>query len=189
MNQKLILREIRKQNRKVFSSLFRELYEDLVNYARGYLFDRDTSEDLVQEVFLHIWEKADRIEIRTSLRSYLFSMVRNRAINHLKSLKIEDSLNLLELNSSLAAEAETETPSEDDRQFIYGRIRQKLEALPQKMQEIVKLRFIGNYKYSEIAEELGISVNTVKTQLKRARLKIMESFVIAIMVFLHYFLK
>ena len=56
----------------------------------------------------------------------------------------------------------------------YSQLLKVVEGLPSKMQQIVKMRFIENYKYVEIAEELGVSVNTVKTQLKRAKLKIGE---------------
>jgi RNA polymerase sigma-70 factor (ECF subfamily) len=57
---------------------------------------------------------------------------------------------------------------------VYHQILKIVDTLPERMQQIVKLKFLHNYKYTEIAEELGISVNTVKTQLKRAKVKIIE---------------
>ena len=62
--------------------------------------------------------------------------------------------------------------------MLYNHILKIIETFPESMQEVFKLKFIENYKYEEIADEMGISVNTVKTQLKRAKVKISESLVI-----------
>ena len=170
----LILEEISKRNRKVFKAFFNKHYKDLVIYANGYLFDQHASEDLVQEVFIYIWENADSLNIKTSLKGYLYAMVRNRCLNYLKSLKITDNYDFLEFNISLITEHVFESVSDDDKQIVYHQILKIVDSLPAKMQQIVKLKFLHQYKYAEIAEELGVSINTVKTQLKRAKSKITE---------------
>lgn len=170
----LILEEISKQNRKVFKNFFDRHYEELVLYANGYLFDKDASEDIVQEVFIYIWENADKVKIKSSFRGYLFAMVRNRCFNFLKSIKITDSFEYLEFNIELITEYVFDSTEEEDKKIVYHQILKIVDTLPPKMQQIVKLKFLHNYKYSEIANELDISINTVKTQLKRAKLKITE---------------
>ncbi|MDE3742771.1 RNA polymerase sigma factor [Maribacter polysaccharolyticus] len=170
----LILEEISNKNEKVFKTFFKKHYPELIVYANGYLFDKDASEDLVQEVFIYIWEHADRLKIETSLKGYLYTMTRNRCLNYLKSLKIHDDFGILEFNINLITETVFDATSEEDKKIVYHQILKIVDTLPDKMQQIVKLKFFQNYKYQEIAKEMNISVNTVKTQLKRAKLKITE---------------
>ncbi|WP_308992362.1 RNA polymerase sigma-70 factor [Mariniflexile litorale] len=170
----LIFEEIKKGNRQVYKTFFNKNYEDLVIYANGYLFDKAASEDVVQEVFIYIWEKSYKIEIESSLHGYVYTMVRNRCLNFLKSLKLTDSFNALEFNVNLITEHVFDSTSEENKKIVYHQILKIVDTLPDRMQQIVKLKFLHNFKYSEIAEELGISVNTVKTQLKRAKSKITE---------------
>ena len=171
----LILEEISKRNRKVFKTFFNKHYKELVVYANGYLFDKPASEDVVQEVYIYIWENAESINIKSSLKNYLYAMVRNKCLNYLKSIKITDSYDYLELNISLITEQVFDSTSDNDKQIVYHQILKIVDTLPNRMQQIVKLKFLHNYKYYEIAEELGISINTVKTQLKRAKIKILEA--------------
>lgn len=144
-------------------------------FANGYLFDQAASEDVVQETYIYLWENIDKINIETSVKAYLYTMVRNRCYNFLKSIKITDDAKYLDLNASLISNQNLELFSEEDTDIVYNQILKIVDSLPVKMQEIFKLKFFSNYKYSEIADELGISVNTVKTQLKRAKSKINES--------------
>ncbi|MBA6316302.1 RNA polymerase sigma factor [Cellulophaga baltica] len=170
----LILEEIRKKNEIVFKNFFDKHYKELVVYANGFLFDKDASEDIAQEIFIYIWEHANKLNIETSLKGYLYTMVRNRCFNYLKSIKITDNFELLDFNINLITEHVFNSTSDEDKTIVYHQILKIVDTLPEKMQQVVKLKFLHNYKYSEIAKELGISVNTVKTQLKRAKLKITE---------------
>jgi len=170
----LILEEISKKNEKVFKNFFDNHYEQLVVYANGYLYDKDSSEDIVQEVFIYIWERASTLNVETSLKGYLYAMVRNRCLNYLKSIKITDHFELLDFNINLITEHVFNSTSEEDKTIVYHQILKIVDTLPERMQQIVKLKFLHNYKYSEIASELDISINTVKTQLKRAKTRITE---------------
>ena len=176
-----ILQEIQNRNHFVFKKVFQDFYEELVKYAHGYLFDLDSSEDVVQEVFVCLWEKSNQIEIKTSLKAYLYAMVRNRCLNHLKSIKITDNSNAFEfqLISNNVEETFYPFPEEELKPDNYEVLR-ILDSLPDKMRTIVRLRFVDNYRYAEIAEEMGVSVNTVKTQLKRAKIKFGKLIVVAI---------
>ncbi|WP_303315331.1 RNA polymerase sigma-70 factor [Flavivirga abyssicola] len=170
----IIIEEIRKKNRKVYKNFFDKNYADLVTYANGYLFDQQASEDLVQEVFIYIWENAKKIKIKSSLKGYVATMVRNRCLNYLKSIKITDSFHYLELNIHLITEHVFDSTEEDEKKIVYHQILKIVDTLPEKMQKVVRLKFLHNYTYAEIAEELNISINTVKTHLKRAKVAITE---------------
>lgn len=170
----LLLQEIKKKNKKVFKTFFDKNYQDLVIFADGYLFDQDSSEDIVQDVFIYIWENADTLEIESSFKGYVFSMVRNRCYNFLKSIKITDKSEYLDFNINLVTEHVFDSTSEEEKEIVYHQILKVVETLPDKMRQIVELKFLYNYKYAEIATELDISINTVKTQLKRAKVRIAE---------------
>ncbi len=175
--------EIQKHNKFVFKKLFESLYEDLVFFANGYLFDVSASEDIVQETFIQLWEKAETITIKNSLKAYLYSMVRNRCLNYLKTIKITDFSNILDFQAIIESDYDLDDYTNEDKEIIYAQVLKIIETLPTKMQTIVRLRFMNNYKYSEIAEEMNVSVNTVKTQLKRAKIKI-SSLITSILILL-----
>jgi len=90
-------------------------------------------------------------------------------------MKIEDDLNLIDLNASLTSDYEMEGHESQEKQKVYQQVMAVVEDFPDSMKRIFQLKFLENYKYAEIAEELGISINSVKTQLKRAKAKINEA--------------
>lgn len=184
MDSLSVFREIQRKNHFVFKRFFEDTYEDLVQYADSYLFEKSTSEDIVQEVFISLWENASQMDIKTSFNSYLFSMVRNRCLNHLKTIKITDGAKVLDIQHLISTEYELDVFSEEDQLIIHNQVLKVVEMLPSKMQRIVRMKYIENYKYVDIAEELGISVNTVKTQLKRAKLRIAQQLITVIAVLL-----
>ncbi|EID72417.1 RNA polymerase sigma factor [Imtechella halotolerans] len=186
MTSQFIIKEIQNRNQQVYKKLFGDLYRELVIYANGFLFDKASSEDMVQEVFIHLWEHAKDITIRDSIKSYLYAMVRNRCLNYLKSIKVNDSLHLLDFNNILDTSFDLDSLSSSDKQILHRQLQLVIEQLPKKMQQIVEMRFVNNYKYGEIAAELGVSVNTVKTQLQRAKLKISAALTQLILLLLHH---
>ncbi|BDW93525.1 RNA polymerase sigma-70 factor [Allomuricauda sp. XS_ASV26] len=184
MDSLSVFREIQQKNQFVFKRFFEDTYEDLVQYADSYLFEKSISEDIVQEVFIYLWENASKIKIATSFNAYLFTMVRNRCLNHLKSIKITDRAKVLDMQHFIGTDYELDVFSEEDQLIIHNQVLKVVEMLPSKMQRIVRMKYIENYKYVDIAEELGISVNTVKTQLKRAKIRIAEQLITVIAVLL-----
>lgn len=179
----IVLEELRNQNKSVYNNVFNHFYRGMVLYANNFLYDKDASEDVVQEVFISLWENSGDIEIKSSLKAYLYAMVRNKCLNYLKSLKITDDINLIDLNSILVLEEDFEMISEEEKRILYMQILKIIETFPESMQEIFKLKFVENYKYIEIAEKLDISVNTVKTQLKRAKQKINQAMPLLLTLF------
>lgn len=175
--------EIKNGNHLAFKHLFDQTYEDLVAYAHTYLYEKDASEDVVQEVFVCLWERSDSISIDVNLRSYLFAMVRNKCLNHLKKIKITDCSKVLEQEIETQIDWEIGLFEENQEQLLYNRVKRVIDGLPKKMKYIVELRYQNQYRYQEIAEELNISVNTVKTQLRRAKAKFAE-LMLALLLFI-----
>jgi len=157
--------EVQHLTLKEYKSVFNTLYPSLCLFSNKYIEDLDISKDIVQEVFIKIWE--DKIEFKnnTKIKSYLYTSVKNRSLDYLKSrrYKLEESL------------TEDIPQSETDPFFLREvmisetsmLIDKAVNSLPYKCAQIIKLSIKG-LTNTEISEELGISVNTIKTQKKIA---------------------
>lgn len=171
-NPHLLLGLIKQRDEKTFRHLFVLLYPELVIYAQNYLFDRAMSEDVVQEVFIFVWENAETLEIAVSFKSYIYRMVRNRCLNHLRTLKLTDPTKAIE--TLFHIEQPGTSPLDEGDQEKIRKINQIVSTFPAGMQKIFKMRYYQGHTYNEIAAELAVTVNTVKTQLTRARKRIID---------------
>lgn len=162
------------RDQKAFQRLFELMYPGLVEYAYRFLYDTAASEDLVQEVFIDLWENRSSYTIHTTVKGYLYATVRNRCLNRLKSLKITDREAILDISATLCSPDSIELIEQQEKKAMVQKAQIILNNLPQKMRRIFSLKVIEGYSYAEIAEEMDISVNTVKTQLKRARSRIIH---------------
>ncbi len=170
----LLLDKIRKRDVKAFEFLFKKYYEELVLFANKYLYDQGASEDLVQEIFVFFWENPSKFNSNVSIKRYLYTTTRNRCINHLKKINIVDPFRALDINAVLDLNLNNDEDVEIDEK-LYNKVIAVIKSMPTAMKAVFELRFISNYKYEEISEELDISINTVKTHLKRAKKKINNS--------------
>ncbi|MCK4346651.1 MAG: sigma-70 family RNA polymerase sigma factor, partial [Bacteroidales bacterium] len=84
---KFLLSNIQKNNKKAFDALFRKYYPSLCQLAFLIVKSEEIAEEVVQEIFINIWEQRNRLKIKKSLRSYLFTATRNKALNYLSSEK------------------------------------------------------------------------------------------------------
>ena len=166
-----------------FESLFHLYYEPLLLYAQGFLSDRSSCEDIVQDVFIYLWENSQSIDIKVSLKGYLYKMVKNRMLNHLKTLKTTYDIEVLNYTMAPQTYEESAIVMEENN-LRFNSIVVLIEKLPNKMREIFILKHRRNYSYSDISESLDISINTVKTQLKRAKV-ILQSQVLFYFVFIY----
>ena len=163
---------LKRRDEAALSVLFDTYYEKLYLFAEKYIYDSDKAHDIVQDVFLKIWENAERLELTSSIQHYLFVSVRNGCLNYLKSLQIEDR------NNRKYAEAYIESQNVDmvDDEELLARVRQVLDELPEKCREVCLLRFVEGYKYAEIAARLDMNDNTVKAQLHRGMERLKQAF-------------
>jgi RNA polymerase sigma-70 factor (ECF subfamily) len=160
-----LFQQIRQGNRHSFEQLFRSYYAPLCVFARKYIKDTDDCEEIVQGFFLKLWEKRKSIDINTSVKNYLFSSVRNRCLNQLKHQKIMQAHQAEILNTS----SESDFGSNYFMEIgLVEKIEQSIAALPPKRREIFILSREQGLKYREIADQLGISIKTVETQMGQA---------------------
>jgi len=134
-----------KQSSLMFEQLFKQHYRTLCFHAMSLVNDLDTSKDIAHDVFLSLWYHRATIDFTRPILPYLFSLTRNRALNYLEHKKIQNN--------------------HSTREELLERILARIELLPERCSQVMKLSFIECKKYKEIAEELNISVNTVKTHI------------------------
>lgn len=155
---------------KAFELLFKENYQSLCRFAYFLVKDRDEAEDIVQQVFYILYSKKDKLEINTTVRSYLFSSVRNACLNALRHQKVQRQ------HASEQA-YESETIHATGETIIGNELAQKIEyalsQLPEQCGLVFRMSRFGNMKYKEIADELQISVKTVENHMGKA-LKLMR---------------
>ena len=169
MSSSEILDRLRFGDESAFEELFREHYEGLVAFATRYAGTAAAAEELVQDLFADLWEKRGRWEIRTSLRAYLYSAVRNRALNVRRRAIVERDWADDEAHTDRPA-LQWSPPRADDA-IVAGEsaaeLQRALESLPVRCRLTMQLRWFDQLSYAEIAETLGISVKGVENQLSR----------------------
>ncbi|MEX0274813.1 MAG: sigma-70 family RNA polymerase sigma factor [Flavobacteriaceae bacterium] len=142
---------------------FKEHYAFLVITAFTITRNQEASKDIVQDFFMSYWSKQEKIRIKTSFRAYATRSVKNLSLQYLskqgKDLRL---LRDLELQKQ-APTVEMERPKN-----LYTKSRELLEQLPEARKRIFLAYVVQGLSYSEIAETYNISINTVKTQMKRA---------------------
>jgi len=175
--------KISQGNEKSFTEAFDCYYTGLCFYATKFVHDTDESRSIVQQVFVDLWIKRDKLVIQKSMKAYLFMAVKNYAIDYLKH-KVVETKYLHELPQvSVMIDADLIEEAE-----LNARINAAVNALPQKCREIFVLCRYEELRYSEIAQQLGISIKTVEMQmgiaLKKLRSKLTDNQNIQILLFL-----
>jgi len=151
-----------------FENTFERYFDHLVNYANSILYDSILSEDLVQEVFLKLWEKRDKLQIQNSLKEYLFRSVRNRCINSIRNQKLVE---VYQNENTSAGDEEHDVSLMDNKEDNIQLLYHAIENLTPKRKQILQYGLFG-LKNQEIAEIMGVSVNTLKTQKSHAYRKL-----------------
>lgn len=151
---------------KSYKSVFNEYYFSLCVFSDKYVNDLDLSKDIVQEVFITVWNKEICFKSKAALKSFLYKSVRNKSLDFLKSKEYRTKVALL---PSYLSKIESDSYFEKEVlvEEIYKTIDDALDTLPKKCKEIMKMSLDGLCN-SQISEELSISTNTVKAQKRIA---------------------
>ena len=161
-----IIQRIQQGDKPAFEELLRSLYSHLCNFAFTFLKEQAASEEIVQEMFFKIWEKREELEIKSSIKSYLFSSVRNHCLNQLKHLEIRDTYKVY--NEQQIQYSEQQGHDSAIEHELEERIEIAIASLSVERQKVFKLSRFEGKKYKEIAEELDISIKTVEAQMSKA---------------------
>lgn len=147
--------------KKQFGDFFRENYHTACLVALRYIADSARAEDLVQDVFCAIWEKKETLNIKTGLKNYFLTAVKNHALNQIQ----RDKRNTVSLSELLIDLAEEEKNDSFDDEELAVNIASAIEELPAACRNIFTMTYHEKLTYQQIADRLNLSKNTVKTQM------------------------
>jgi RNA polymerase sigma-70 factor (ECF subfamily) len=149
-----------------FEALFRESYTRLCSCALTIVRTRDDAEDVVQQVFTNLWRNRGDVEIRGSVRGYLYGAVRNGALNRIRAGR-----SALRLADSPLRAPVADSPPDPSEAVIIGQsvtaLNRALDRLGERPREVLHLRWIDGLTHAEIAETLGITRKAVESNITR----------------------
>ena len=165
--ERLLIKNILKDDVKSFEKLFSMHYNVLFAYALRFIKDREDAKEIVNDSFLKLWENRKQIKQSvSSLKPYLFQIVHNKSINYLKKHANQETIPVADF---MFLEEKLEmTLSQIDYAELNKLITKAIDKLPPKRKEIFMLSRFSELKYTEIAAELGISLKTIENQISRA---------------------
>lgn len=170
-NELELFRKVKSGSLEAYDKLFLKYYQPLCRFSFGMHKNEHAAEDIVQDLFVFLWENRETVNISTSVKAFLYTSVRNRSLNYIKSVAsrknfegVHVDLNYEEMSDEVVAET-NET---------FELIEQAINELPEKCREIFVLNRKHNLKYNDIAEKLGLSPKTVENQMGIALKKMRE---------------
>ncbi|WP_020531845.1 RNA polymerase sigma factor [Flexithrix dorotheae] len=151
-------------------SAYNELYHNFkmpaIKFCNSIINNWEESENLIQEVFIKIWEKKDSINPELNFNSYLFTIIRNRVYDYLKRIKRNEIIKEQYWQNVIEYQNSTEPDLKNERISL---IKYAINGLTEKRKKIIHLNFEEGKSYEEIASMMNISKNTVKNQLVKAK--------------------
>lgn len=182
------LKLLREGNHKAFEELFETYFESLSSYAFSILRDSDEAQDIVQKVFFKLWDQHKELEIRTSVKSYLYRIVHNESLNF-----VHQRTNRAEINREISLYNDDSTNNVSE-QIIASDLQKAIDnalgELPPQCRKVFEMSRMEQKSYSEIARNLTISVNTVENHISKAlrQLRIsLKDYLIVLLFFINIF--
>ncbi|WP_340106784.1 RNA polymerase sigma-70 factor [Rhodohalobacter sp. 8-1] len=159
--------KISRSDQRAFDELFRAFYPILVRFAMRYVSNSTTSKDIVQECFITLWKTRTRIDASRSLKSYLYMMVRNKALNTIRDNSGVD------IDHELASDQQmNQQPDEIEQEYESSKLERKLQLwiglLPDRQKEAFRLSRFDGLDHDEIAEVMSVSPKTVNNHIVAA---------------------
>jgi len=178
----------KKEETNIFNTRYEAFYlqyaGELIFFARKFV-DHQTAEDIVQDLFLKIWDRKSTVIAESEIKNYLRSMVQNACIDYIKHQSVESSflqegIRQLQLDELKYYESSNDHFREAENiEALYASI----EKMPPKRKEVFKKFFLEEQKHADIAIELNISVRTVETHIYQA-LRFLREKVIMLLIFI-----
>jgi len=154
---------LRRSDRKAYSALFQATYDALFGFARYITRDEDAAHDILQDVYLKIWQVRETIDPTRSLRALMYQMVRNYALNHerRKRTHATDSLEKSMIEPSIDTTAEEDL----DTRALSDRLRAWIDAMPERRREAFVLSRFEGLSHEEIARVMNLTPRTVNNHI------------------------
>ena len=162
-SDKLLLERFRQGNAMAFNVLFKRYYTGLKAYANKNIKDSAVAEELCMDVMLGFWKKKGAIEVQDDLKPYLYRAIKNAIYNHFRKKALQTvSLDVVLERPQLSSQEADHDLQVKELQRIY---KQQLDKLSPQRRRVYEMSRLENKSYSEIAEDLNLSVNTVENYM------------------------
>ncbi len=162
----LLLTALRLGNKEAFTLLFRKYYKDLVLFGGNFLHDKARCEDIVQSVFLRLWENRTSLEIRTSLRSFLLQSVKNGCLDEIRHTEV------VREHESYTEWMGNTSDCDTEHYILYSELQARLatalDELPPECRQAFEMNRFEGLKYKEIALKLSVSERTIEVRIGKA---------------------
>ncbi len=164
-------RKVKKGDKNAFETLYKNYFSFLCLYAFGMVHEEGLVKEIVNDVFLKIWQKREEIEIKHSIKPYLYRCVHNSCMNclELKKRQQQDSMTgITDKIKELTGHDEEYILEQLSFPEVEKDVNKSIGQLPPQCRKVFLLSRFEMLTYNEISERLNISVNTVKTHMSRA---------------------
>lgn len=165
-NDEDLMQEIKADNMFAFDVLYKKYSKRVYKFAYSILKSAEESKNIVQDVFLNLWENRHNVEKNSSIRSYIFALTYNSAISIMR--KKASELRFIEYLKTLLQPDQEPVNVALEYNELTNKVDEIINALPERQKEIYFMHRVYGLKYKEIAEKLGISLNTIENHMSRA---------------------
>lgn len=187
LKEERIWKSIQEKDKGTFERYYKEHFRSFFLMSCKYLRDPARAEEIVNDVFLKIWEDGDKIRIESSLKSYLYKAIINRSINVLNKSK-KDLIRRTDLNDIPEESYELRQIEENE---LSVKIYAAIDKLPDQYKRVFEMSRFEELKQQEIAEKLGISVKTVKNHitiaLKQLNIALIRNLILVVIILKNIF--
>lgn len=170
MDEAALFASMQEGDFKALNTLFKLHAKQLYAYALGIIHHQGEAEDMVQEAFIALWKNRDKLSFTGSVWGYLMQSVKNMCIDYKMHAEVEKKY----CEEAAKNEGEQTETLTDTQEELYRKVQRVIGRLPERCRQAFILGCIEELSYKEIAEQMGTSVNTVKTQIKTTYKKIRE---------------
>lgn len=151
---------------QAIKQLFDAHFHQLVLSSFRYVNDYNQAEDIVQDVYVKVWQSFDELKQIENFKTYLFKAVKNSSLNYLRHIKVREKFNIHAEDTHSAFEKSPEECKTDEE--TQNKIHAAVNKLPHHWKEAFVLSKYDNLKYHEIASELNISQKTVEKYISKS---------------------
>ncbi len=168
LNDLFLFKKIKEGSIETFEKVFKEYYSPLLYFSAGITGRTEASEEIIQDLFYHIWKERESIFILTSLKSYLYTAVRNRSLQYCQRQKSEQSYKEGVQSNGFIENSGTSPQESLEAKELEEIINKTMVKMPERQLRIFKMHRFENKKYADIAEALSVSVKTVEAEMSKA---------------------